>query len=38
MPSDIDEYALVAISGMSPALVLGTGEAGHWLGVRSARP
>lgn len=36
MPFDIDEYALVAIFGMSLVLVLGTGETGHWLGVRAA--
>ena len=37
MPFDIDEYSLLAIFGASLVLILGAGEAGHWLGVRAAR-
>jgi hypothetical protein len=36
MPFDIDEYSLLAIFGASLVLILGAGEAGHWLGVRAA--
>lgn len=37
MTFDIDNYSLLVIFLVSVVLILGAGEAGHWLGVRAAR-
>jgi hypothetical protein len=37
MTFDIDNHALLVIFLVSLVLILGAGEAGHWLGVRAAR-
>jgi hypothetical protein len=37
MTFDIDNHSLLVIFLVSLVLILGAGEAGHWLGVRAAR-
>ena len=37
MAFDIDNHSLLAIFLVSLVLIVGAGEAGHWLGVRAAR-
>lgn len=37
MPFDLDSHSLPVIFAASVVLILGAGEAGHWLGVRAAR-